>query len=437
MIIFNTYELLGSLGLFILAVFGRSAGLGGGTISIAIMILVFGMDNFNSIGFTQLYLSTGTLTVLLIRYGTRHPRKDQPIYYYDLLIQVLSPILLGISIGSHVVPSFPTWFTLVVYTLVNAILCSYVVYHLFKYIKNNKSLKNPQKANSIVVVETHELENLYHINSARSLNPHRSEDLNNVQISNHFSIQNNQNKENNKDLINFNYYLLQNKKVISTIHLGYFALVMVVSVLLSNMAYSPSVIQVSKCSFYYPVIIAIYSGFVIIVNGYTSYYLVDKTNVFIKFNYEFELYEIKWTYAICLKVWLLGLLFGIFLGLSGLGTGYAVSVYLLYIGVTPDISSVTNFFAILFTSTVSAIQFYISGNLDYRYGLWFAGIAIVSSSIGTLFAKPYFVKKCGLWIIILITEGILFTSFIVGGIVIVRDLYNQRSNFILGFQSLC
>jgi uncharacterized membrane protein YfcA len=315
MIIFNTYELLGSLGLFILAVFGRSAGLGGGTISIAIMILVFGMDNFNSIGFTQLYLSTGTLTVLLIRYGTRHPRKDQPIYYYDLLIQVLSPILLGISIGSHVVPSFPTWFTLVVYTLVNAILCSYVVYHLFKYIKNNKSLKNPQKANSIVVVETHELENLYHINSARSLNPHRSEDLNNVQISNHFSIQNNQNKENNKDLINFNYYLLQNKKVISTIHLGYFALVMVVSVLLSNMAYSPSVIQVSKCSFYYPVIIAIYSGFVIIVNGYTSYYLVDKTNVFIKFNYEFELYEIKWTYAICLKVWLLGLLFGIFLGL--------------------------------------------------------------------------------------------------------------------------
>ena len=108
MIIFNVKELFGSIILFILSAIGRTAGLGGSCFAIGIFYLLFDFDMYYSIGYTQLLISNGTLTSMILKIKTRHPKKDTPMIEFDILLMILGPILIGMSIGSYIALSFPT-----------------------------------------------------------------------------------------------------------------------------------------------------------------------------------------------------------------------------------------------------------------------------------------------------------------------------------------
>ena len=107
MIYLNSLEIFGSIVLFILAIIGRTVGLGGSSFSIAMMILLFNLSMYEAIGFTQIYIFAGTLTSMCLKITTKHPRLNRPMIEFDLLTQILAPILLGLSIGSHGSDSVP------------------------------------------------------------------------------------------------------------------------------------------------------------------------------------------------------------------------------------------------------------------------------------------------------------------------------------------
>ena len=108
MIIFNVQEMFGSLILLILSAIGRTVGLGGSCFAIGLFYLLFNFDMAYSIGYTQLLIFTGTLTSMVLKIRTRHPKKDTPMIEFDILIMILGPILVGISIGSHIELTFPS-----------------------------------------------------------------------------------------------------------------------------------------------------------------------------------------------------------------------------------------------------------------------------------------------------------------------------------------
>ncbi|OMJ72024.1 hypothetical protein SteCoe_29637 [Stentor coeruleus] len=474
MIIFNLEELFGSFILFLLSIVGRTAGLGGSVFAIGIFLLLFKFNLYYSIGYTQVLIFTGTLTTMLLRFKTRSPLGDKPMIEFDILMQVITPVLLGLSFGSHVIPAFPVWLISVIFVTFNGILCIFVLLKIILYYKNPAGIlsqctaKNneensdhiastdrlPQSIESEQAIFGHNLEeNSENIENFVNNNDHsESNDAKNSENENNYinepeKYQDNyaQNEEvieiGKKDIekneikVKFEYFLAQNKRVMTNIQLVYYVLVFIISVFLSNIFLSPSVVGVSPCSDKYAYLIAIYAILILIINTYTSFYLVNKTKIYQASSYNFQPYDIIWTYRLCLKVLTFSLIFGYFLGVLGMSTGYIISPFLLYFNLPPAVTTFSSSFAICYTSSIPTLQFIISNDLDYRYCIWITLVSILGSLGGSLGLRPWILQRKKNYLLLIVLIFIMIISL---GILFAVQIFKLANNsFVLNFALLC
>ena len=122
-----------------------------------------------------------------------------------------------------------------------------------------------------------------------------------------------------------------------------------------------------------------------------------------------------------------------------MSTGYIVGVFLVYIGLTPDASTLACSFSIFYTSSIPAIQFFIGGGLDYRYSIWITGISVIGSAFGSLVVRKYIISKKLLYMLLLLIEVVILSSLI-----IITGIYSynlqqsiESDKFIIGFRHLC
>lgn len=473
MIIFNLEELFGSFILFLLSIVGRTAGLGGSVFAIGVFLLLFKFNLYYSIGYTQILIFTGTLTTMLLRFKSRSPLGDRPMIEFDILMQVITPILLGLSFGSHVIPAFPVWLISVIFFTFNTILCIFVFLKLILYYKNPTGIlmatdatsdgenynqkasieKLPQSIESEqAILENNMGEISENIENFISNNDHsKSNDERSLENENNYNDEaeelSNQDNHVQKNEVNisekeednmkakFDYFLAQNKKIISNVQLTYYVLVFIISVFLSNIFLSPSVIGVSSCSDKYAYLIAIYAILILIINTYTSFYLVSKTKVYQAVSYKFQPSDIIWTYRLCLKIWISSLIVGYFLGVLGMSTGYVISPFLLYFNLPPSVTTFSSSFAICYTSSIATLQFIVSKSLDYRYCIWLTLISILGSLGGSLGFRPWILQRKKYYLLLVVLIFIMIISF--GIIFAIQVIKLTNNSFVLNFASLC
>ena len=130
-----TLEYIGSIVMMVVAMIANAGGIGGSSITISLMLLLFKFDAHTSVALTQVFIFAGTTTATTLKLRDRHPTRDRALIYYDVLMQIISPILVGVSIGVLLNPSFPSWLILGLLTIVVVFLLIDVINRAIKIYK--------------------------------------------------------------------------------------------------------------------------------------------------------------------------------------------------------------------------------------------------------------------------------------------------------------
>ncbi|KAI3466600.1 hypothetical protein Pfo_023263 [Paulownia fortunei] len=135
---------------------------------------------------------------------------------------------------------------------------------------------------------------------------------------------------------------------------------------------------------------------------------------------------------------IMALLAGVLGGVFGIGGGMLISPLLLQIGIEPEVTAATCSFMVLFSSTMSAIQYLLLG-MEHIYGaLTYAAVCFVASLVGLTLVQRAIMKH-GRASLIVFSVGtvmalstVLITSF--GAVDVWRDYTSGKS---MGFKKPC
>ncbi|XP_027338112.1 sulfite exporter TauE/SafE family protein 5-like [Abrus precatorius] len=135
---------------------------------------------------------------------------------------------------------------------------------------------------------------------------------------------------------------------------------------------------------------------------------------------------------------LMALLAGILGGVFGIGGGMLISPLLLQVGIAPEVTAATCSFMVLFSSTMSALQYLLLGMKDVETALVLAIMCFVASLLGLLVVQRA-IRKYGRASIIVFSisivmslSNVLMTSF--GAIKVWKDF---KSGEYMGFKLPC
>jgi hypothetical protein len=101
----------------------------------------------------------------------------------------------------------------------------------------------------------------------------------------------------------------------------------------------------------------------------------------------------------------------------GIGGGLLQGPLLLELGMHPSVATATTSFLVLFTSSSAAIQFLISGEVDWWSSLWYYGLGLISALCGR-FGVEALMRKVGkqyvlVWFLacVILANGIVLLVF--------------------------
>ena len=115
--------------------------------------------------------------------------------------------------------------------------------------------------------------------------------------------------------------------------------------------------------------------------------MLDKHVIKVQYRYDFDTNDLKWKKHTIFLVSFAGFIAGLAAGIIGIGGGLVMNPVMLRLGMRPEVSTATSSFMVLFTSTISMVQYAIAGKLNYIYGLWVIMFSLVGSSLGILVLK--------------------------------------------------
>lgn len=475
-----TTEYIGLVVMIVVSSIANAGGVGGSSMTISLMLLMHKFNPHACVALTQVFIFAGTCTATLLKIKDRHPTRDRPLIYYDVLMVIVSPILIGVSIGVLLNPAFPGWLILTLLTLIVIVLVWDVLKRSFTLYKKEKSMKSvgpePNRVKSQVSGKTaSNLENNKGLNvkaSSGSNNEELEEKKEDVGISEkkNPTSSNDKIEDNGDDKVDISLVdgsheqspdlsinspnitpdLLRRlktiyqdeKKIIAWIPLFYFLSLAGVSILyslLKGSATTKSIAGIKPCSNTYFGIAIAYYGFMLTMSILASIYLVRKTYVLEQTNYVFDEGDIRWTYKKCFILSSASIFAGIVVGLLGMGGGNLIGPMLLAMGVRPEISTISSSFSIFISSGTAAAMYFITGVIDFKYAGWFFMLSVLGSLVGILVLRRIAIKKQRVSLLIFCLFFILFASLIIiptTGILSAIKQSNEGT-FQLGFKSIC
>ncbi|CAK9175499.1 unnamed protein product [Ilex paraguariensis] len=133
-----------------------------------------------------------------------------------------------------------------------------------------------------------------------------------------------------------------------------------------------------------------------------------------------------------------GLLAGVVGGLLGLGGGFIMGPLFLELGVPPQVSSATATFAMMFSSSMSVIEYYLLKRFPVPYALYFIAVATISAFIGQHVVRKLINLLGRASLIIFILAFTIFVSAIsLGGVGISNMIGKIEQHEYMGFENLC
>ncbi|KAH1216891.1 Sulfite exporter TauE/SafE family protein 4 [Glycine max] len=148
--------------------------------------------------------------------------------------------------------------------------------------------------------------------------------------------------------------------------------------------------------------------------------------------------SIEWTAINLAFCALCGIVGGIVGGLLGSGGGFVLGPLLLEIGVIPQVASATATFVMMFSSSLSVVEFYLLKRFPIPYALYLTSVSVLAGFWGQFFVRRLITCLGRASIIVFILSGVIFASALTMGVVGIENSIQMINNHeFMGFLGFC
>ena len=399
-------EIVGTVAIFIGSALANAAGQGGGPLMTLILLIIFVYQPDVALPMAQLILLGGCGIGFILRVPMRHPTRKRPLIDYYLLTLLTSPMLFGTSIGVILGLIFPSWLILALLTLV-------LVYITFT--SAQISIKIFRKEN---------------VERAAKVGDELLNEEDKPTIVDEASVEITPDL---KNIIDSEKHWFPLGPCLIFMFLYAFA---VLTSFFRGSAGHPSIIGVSQCTPAYWLMNLVIFVFYVLFTIAGTYYIVYVTRKKVQLGYNFDSYDLVWTWKPISIFILFGFLAGLGASLLSFGGSVILGPVMLRLGVRPEVSAGTSTAICVLTSSISIIQYAIAGKLELTYGFWLFCFSLVGSGVGIGVIKAIVnkLKRASLMVIIL--------SLLMGVCAILVPAYGivdlaTRDNISVGFRAYC
>ncbi|KAL6655848.1 hypothetical protein ACP70R_006674 [Stipagrostis hirtigluma subsp. patula] len=391
---------LGSLIGFFGAAFGSVGGVGGGGIFVPMLALIIGFDPKSSTAMSKCMIMGASVSTVYYNLKLRHPTLDMPLIDYDLALLMQPMLMLGVSIGVIFNVIFPDW-------LVTALLII-----LFLVTSTKAFLKG---------VETWKKETITHREAAKRQDQicQDPEHATTIQAEGAAAADTKAPSDVATSFLKNVYWK----------EFGLLAFVWV-----AFLALQIAKNYTASCSILYWVLNSLQIPVSAGVTMYEAHGLMTGKRVISSKGSQQTTLKLRQLFVYSL----FGIIAGLVGGLLGLGGGFIMGPLFLELGIHPQVSSATATFAMMFSSSMSVVEYYLLHRFPVPYAAYFVAVAFIAAIVG-----QHCVKKLIDWLgraslIIFILASMIFLSAIcLGGVGISNIIHKMERHQYMGFEDLC
>lgn len=438
----SVWDILSTITTFLGGVLSSGGGIGGGGLYIPLLTSAGQFTAHLAVSISMAMICGASLMTFFIQVRERHPHADRPLIDYDVCMLLEPATLAGTVIGVFLNVMFPGWLILILVLL----LLGITTYRMFA--KGVETWRKENGKQSLKTTTTEE--NVDNRDTAPLMGGINDDDEDNLlqnmqqpptQVTSPTAAYNTipscdelQSQEQPqsadeeppvRDPVKYRQILQRESH---TPWLTVFVLIVcwVIIMLLSlfkGAHGAPSIVGVLSCSAWYWVLLCLTFPIIFIMTAGIGYHLISKYREKVECGYRFHEGDVHYTVRNVIWYPLLCVFAGVMASLLGIGGGMIKGPLLLELGVIPAVSGASASFMILFTSSITTVQFIILGLLPWDYGLWFAANGFFAGLVGTLLIG-YLVKryKKQSIIIFFVAVAILFAALLMCGV----GIYNSK-----------
>ncbi|GFZ10780.1 sulfite exporter TauE/SafE family protein [Actinidia rufa] len=384
--------------------FGTVGGVGGGGIFVPMLTLIVGFDTKSAAALSKCMIMGASASSVWYNLRVRHPCREVPIIDYDLALLFQPMLMLGITVGVALSVVFPYW------------LITVLIIILFMGTSSRSFFKGIEmwKEETILKKEMAEQQETF-VNS-------RGELL----IDAEYDPLVPREEKTAREILRFN---LRWKRLL--VLLLVWVCFLVLQVIKNNMA---------VCSAWYWLVFCLQFPIALGVFGYECVNLYKESKKRRSMGNTESVCEatLEWTPLQLAFCALCGILGGTVGGLLGSGGGFILGPLLLEIGVIPQVASATATFVMMFSSSLSVVEFYLLKRFPIPYALYLIAVSILAGFWGQFFIRKLitFLRRASL--IVFILSAVIFASALTMGVIGVEtSIFMIQNHEFMGFLGFC
>ncbi|KAG5584185.1 hypothetical protein H5410_044619 [Solanum commersonii] len=388
---------------------GTVGGVGGGGIFVPMLTLLLGFDTKSAAAISKCMIMGASTSSVWYNLRVPHPCREAPILDYDLALLFQPMLMLGITVGVSLSVVFPYWLITVLIIILFMGTSSRSFFKAIEMWKEETILKKsmkevPVNSRGELVIDT-----VY-----EPLVP----------------------KEEKTALEIFKFNL--NLKRILVLFIVWFVFLLLQVFKASE--FLNILNDLVACTPLYWVLNLIQFPAALAVFGYECVKLYKESK---KRRLEGNLEsiceaDIQWTATNLIFCALCGILGGTVGGLLGSGGGFILGPLLLEIGVIPQVASATATFVMMFSSSLSVVEFYLLKRFPIPYALYLMSVSILAGFWGQCFIRKLIAILKRASIIVFILSGVIFASALTMGVIgIEKSIRMIHNHEFMGFLDFC
>ncbi|KAA8518647.1 hypothetical protein F0562_016121 [Nyssa sinensis] len=366
---------------FLGSAFGTVGGVGGGGIFVPTLTLIVGFDTKSAAALSKCMIMGAAASSVWYNLRVPHPCREVPIIDYDLALLFQPMLMLGITIGVALSVVFPYWLITVLIIILFLGTSTRAVFKAIEMWKEETILKKDMARQQETIV-----------NSSGEL-----------LIDTEYEPLIPKEEKTRMQILCFN---LKWEKIMVLV------LVWVAFLLLQILKNG-----VVVCSAWYWVMNCLQIPVAIAVFMYECVKLYKESKKRRSTGNTESICEanIEWTSVSLAFCALCGTLGGTVGGLLGSGGGFILGPLLLEFGVIPQVASATATFVMMFSSSLSVVEFYLLNRFPIPYALYLIAVSVLAGFWGQFLVRKLvaFLKRAS--VIVFILSIVIFASALTMG----------------------
>uniref|UniRef100_A0ACD6A4I5 Uncharacterized protein n=1 Tax=Avena sativa TaxID=4498 RepID=A0ACD6A4I5_AVESA len=395
---------------FLGSAFGTVGGVGGGGIFVPLLNLVLGFDTKSAAALSKCMIMGASASSVWYNLQVSHPTKEAPVIDYKLALLFQPMLMLGITIGVELSVVFPYWLITVLIIILFVGTSSRSFYKgILMWREETRKLMETQERDAQSKSDRAATDVVFDPSYAEPLLP--------------------QHKPTEKSGLETLWFNLSWKNIL--VLMAVWSSFLVLQILKNNS---------QTCSTFYWVINILQVPAAISVFLWKAMELCRDSHAR-RMNGNLECVceaSIEWSPAQLIFCAFCGLLGGTVGGLLGSGGGFILGPLLLELGCIPQVASATATFVMMFSSSLSVVEFYFLGRFPLPYAGYLIFISILAGFWGQCLVRKivHVLKRASL--IVFILSSVIFASALTMGVVGTEKSISMINNHeYMGFLSFC